>query len=90
MLGRNLFRSLQMQVIDGQFIPAPSYQPTSTVKSVAVQKLGCAKGVVHRVKVRPDVKPVQRLPFSACRVFLMDFTHSSNHKKRQTRAMCLC
>lgn len=67
-LGRDLFRALRMQVIDGQVIPASSIQSNYAVESVTVETLGCTKGFTHKVKVCPDVKPVQqklrRLPFS--------------------------
>lgn len=67
-LGRDLFRALRMQVINGQVTQALSTQSHYAVESVTVEKLGCAKGFIHKVKVRPDVKPVQqklrRLPFS--------------------------
>lgn len=55
-------------MIDGQVIPALSTQSHSAVESVTVEKIGCAKRFIHKVKVRPDVKTVQqklcRLPFS--------------------------
>lgn len=69
-LGRDLITALQMQVINGQVAAASAVPSQAKVQNVNadVNTLGCAKGFIHRVKVRPDIQPVQlklrRLPFA--------------------------
>lgn len=54
-----------MQIQDGQVTSA---QCSQSVAKVVAEKLGCAKGFTHLVKICPECKPVQqklrRLPFS--------------------------
>ena len=73
-LGMDLFTTLGLNIVHGCVTPA-SVLSTSVHQTSASQTsnpnvtgtLGYAKGFVHRVKIRPDVVPIQqkirRLPF---------------------------
>ncbi|XDV20076.1 hypothetical protein PO909_025458 [Leuciscus waleckii] len=71
LLGMDLFRALRLS-IDNNIVLSPA-DPVTEIReikagSVTGEKLGLAKGFIHRVKVREDVQPVQqklrRLPLS--------------------------
>lgn len=71
LLGMDLFRALRLS-IDNNSVLSPAGPVTEIreikVRAVTGEKLGLAKGFIHRVKVREDVQPVQqklrRLPLS--------------------------
>ncbi len=68
MLGRYLFTGLCLQICDGQVSTDQCTHPVSSIDAKSENRLGCARGFVHRVQVRPGSQPVQqklrRLPFS--------------------------
>ncbi len=67
-LGRDLFTGLCLQICDGQVSTDQCTHPVSSIDAKSENWLGCARGFVHRVQVRPGSQPVQqklrRLPFS--------------------------
>nr|XP_055032791.1 uncharacterized protein K02A2.6-like [Misgurnus anguillicaudatus] len=71
LLGMDLFKALRLS-IDNNSVLSPAGPMTEIreikARSVTGEKLGLAKGFIHRVKVRKDVQPVQqklrRLPLS--------------------------
>ncbi|ROL45726.1 hypothetical protein DPX16_0114 [Anabarilius grahami] len=67
-LGRDLFAALELQLLDGRIVTLSCRTINSADVGTNPEKLGCAQGFAHLVKVRADVKPVQqklrRLPFA--------------------------
>lgn len=66
-LGMDLVTTLNLQISDGQFLPGN--QPTCVMLQSAVEAavgpfidFGCAKSFIHKVKTRPEVRPVQQKP----------------------------
>lgn len=61
-----------LQLCDDSVSTAQCAHPVSSVTASSVDRLGCARGFVHHVKVQPEVQPVQQklrwLPFKICDV----------------------
>uniref|UniRef100_A0A3P9H5V6 Gypsy retrotransposon integrase-like protein 1 n=1 Tax=Oryzias latipes TaxID=8090 RepID=A0A3P9H5V6_ORYLA len=77
LLGLDLFRALRLIIDNNAVLPEAASSPTVTSSTApvdeiktgaAAEKLGLAKGFIHKVKIREDVQPVQqklrRLPVS--------------------------
>ncbi len=67
-LGRDLFTGLSLQLCDGQVSTDQCTRTASSIDAKSENRLGCARGFMHRVHLRSGVQPVQqklrRLPFS--------------------------
>ena len=68
LLGMDLFRALGLSIINNSVLPSAAPVAEVNAGPATGEKLGLAKGFVHRIKVREDVQPVQqklrRLPLS--------------------------
>ncbi|KAI2664188.1 hypothetical protein H4Q32_002328 [Labeo rohita] len=67
-LGMDLVAGLNIHIAGKKLISPPSPTVVRQVTAATTEGIGCAKGFVHRVKVRESVQPVQqklcRLPLS--------------------------
>ncbi|KAJ8337813.1 hypothetical protein SKAU_G00367790 [Synaphobranchus kaupii] len=92
-LGMDLVTALQLHFKGGQVIPetetvkvcATLCQPDTHRKQESESPIafGCAKDFVHKVKIRPEVKPVQqklrRLPLSVCEAVSQELRNLEQH-----------
>ncbi len=95
-LGMDLVTTLNLQISGGQLLPGN--QPTCAMLQSAAEAVvesstdsvepstyfGCAKGFVHKVKIRPEVRPVQqklrrRLPLSVCDAVSAELCYLEQH-----------
>ncbi len=95
-LGMDLVTTLNLQISGGQLLPGN--QPTCAMLQSAAEAVvesstdsvepstyfGCAKGFVHKVKIRPEVRPVQqklrrRLPLSVCDAVSAELRYLEQH-----------